>query len=86
MCGIICVVSRQSGRPLPIAADIVRALVQAIAAGDRAAIAEFAKIVAEPDYPLRGVLGLWRCVKKVPSGTHRSTPFTVDRVMSLSVL
>ena len=58
MCGIICVVSRPSGRPLPIAADIVRALDQAIAAGDRAAIAECAQIVAEADAALRGDAGL----------------------------
>lgn len=58
MCGIICVVSRPSGRPLPIAADILRALDQAITAGDKAAIAECAQIVAEADASLRGDAGL----------------------------
>jgi hypothetical protein len=58
MCGIICVVSRPSGRPLPIAADILSALDRAIAAGDKAAIGECAQLVAEADAALRGDAGL----------------------------
>jgi hypothetical protein len=53
MCGIICVVSRPSARPLPLAADILDALDRAIAAGTAGNIAESGRLVAEADASLR---------------------------------
>lgn len=57
MCGIICIVSRPSARPLPIAADLLDALDKAIAAGNIGAIAECASRVAAVDAALRGESG-----------------------------
>jgi glucosamine--fructose-6-phosphate aminotransferase (isomerizing) len=57
MCGIICIVSRPSARPLPIAADLLDALDKAIAAGNIGAIAECASHVAAVDAALRGESG-----------------------------
>lgn len=58
MCGIICVVSRPSARPLPLAADILDALDRAIRAGDQAAIAQCSELVSQSDALLRGDAGL----------------------------
>jgi len=57
MCGIICIVSRPSARPLPLAADLLDALDKAIAAGNIGAIAECAAHVAAVDAALRGESG-----------------------------
>lgn len=57
MCGIICIVSRPSARPLPLAADLLDALEKAIAAGNIGAIAECAAQVAQVDAALRGESG-----------------------------
>ena len=57
MCGIICIVSRPSARPLPIAADLLDALDKAITAGNIGAIAECASHVAAVDAALRGESG-----------------------------
>jgi hypothetical protein len=47
MCGIICVVSRPSARPLPLAADILDALDRAITACTAGNIAESGRLVGE---------------------------------------
>jgi glucosamine--fructose-6-phosphate aminotransferase (isomerizing) len=57
MCGIICIVSRPSARPLPIAADLLDALDKAITAGNIGSIAECATHVAAVDTALRGESG-----------------------------
>ena len=57
MCGIICIVSRPSARPLPVAADLLDALEKSIAAGNIGAIAECATLVAAVDAALRGESG-----------------------------
>ncbi|MDA0298053.1 MAG: SIS domain-containing protein [Actinobacteria bacterium] len=57
MCGIICIVSRPSARPLPIAADLLDALDKAITAGNIGAIAECASHIAAVDAALRGESG-----------------------------
>jgi glucosamine--fructose-6-phosphate aminotransferase (isomerizing) len=57
MCGIICIVSRPSARPLPLAADLLDALEKSLAAGNIGAIAECATHVAAVDAALRGESG-----------------------------
>ena len=57
MCGIICIVSRPSARPLPIAADLLDALDKAITAGNIGAIADCGSHVAAVDAALRGESG-----------------------------
>jgi len=57
MCGIICIVSRPSARPLPLTADLLDALEKSIAAGNIGAIAECATHVAAVDAALRGESG-----------------------------
>ena len=65
MCGIICVVSRPSARPLPLAADILDALDRAIAAGTAGNIAESGRLVGEADASLRGESGLGTLIDNV---------------------
>ncbi|TSA51770.1 MAG: SIS domain-containing protein, partial [Actinobacteria bacterium] len=57
MCGIICIVSRPSVRPLPLAADILDALDKAINAGKAGHIDQAATYVAATDMALRGESG-----------------------------
>ena len=57
MCGIICIVSRPSARPLPLAADLLDVLEKAITAGNIGAIAQCAAHVAAVDAALRGESG-----------------------------
>ena len=57
MCGIICIVSRPSARPLPLAADLLDVLEKAITAGNIGAIAQCAAHVALVDAALRGESG-----------------------------
>ena len=65
MCGIICVVSRPSARPLPLAADILDALDRAIAAGQASNIAECGRVVADADKSLRGESGLGTLIDNI---------------------
>ena len=65
MCGIICVVSRPSARPLPLAADILDALDRAIAAGTAGNLAESGRLVGEADASLRGESGLGTLIDNV---------------------
>jgi len=65
MCGIICVVSRPSARPLPLAADILDALDRAIAAGTAGNIAESGRLVSEADASLRGESGLGTLIDNI---------------------
>ena len=65
MCGIICVVSRPSARPLPLAADILDALDRAIAVGHAGNIAECGRVVADADKSLRGESGLGTLIDNI---------------------
>jgi len=65
MCGIICVVSRPSARPLPLAADILDALDRAIAVAAQGNVAEAGRLVAQADIALRGEAGLGTLIDNI---------------------